>query len=304
MTWRGLACGAIFLGGYGFCSGDIAGGSDQSDSADNANPYALINERNPFRMNPLPPPPPPESLRPAPELPEVILSGTMIVAGQQKAMFAVKIKEPKDPKVKAAAPPQETTVYLCLVEGEISGPVQLLKIKKGGDEVEIMNSGTRMTLNMKENGFAKDTSSPARGANNPNNPPPNMQLAGQPAAQPGGSGGISVGGAGSESYRSGFNTAGNNAANPGGGTLSGGFNQNRAGISQPASFAGNNNGVISSGYSPPAAPVTSVAPIGLNSLSFTGNLGSQSSMTPNNTPTTSTPMRNIPMPPSPPGQQK
>jgi len=300
MTWRSLVCGAIFLGGYGLCSGRIAGGSDQSGGADNTNPYALISERNPFRMNPPPPTPDPASLLPPPELPEVILSGTMIVAGLQKAMFAVKTKEPKDPKVKAAAGPQETTTYMCLAEGDTSGPVHLLKIKKGGDEVEIVNSGTHMTLTMKDNGFSKDTTTAARGGgpaavihNLPgaNNPPPTMP--GQPAAQPGGNGGINVGG---------FNTAGQNAANAGGGTLSGGFNQGRTGFSQQASSSGNSGGVVSGGYSAPASSAATTAPTGMNTLpmNFSGNLGDPRSLQPNNTPTTTTPLRgNIPMPPVP-----
>ncbi len=318
MTWRGLVCGAIFLGGYGFCSGRVAGGSDQSGGADNANPYALISERNPFRMNPPPPTPSADSLLPAPELPEVILSGTMIVAGLQRAMFAVKTKEPKDPKPgKQPAAPQETTTYMCLAEGDKDGPVQLLKIKKGGDEVEIMNSGTHMTLTMKENGFSKDTTTAARGGGpaavihnlpgaNPNNPPTTMP--GQPAAQPGGSGGINVGGAGNDSYRTGINAAGINAANPGGGTLSGGFTQSRAGVSQQATTGGNNGGIISSGYSAPASSAATTSPTGMNTLpmNFSGNLGDPRSLQPNYSAPNTTPLRNIniPVPPVPGQPQK
>ena len=246
MSWRGLVCGAIFLGGFGFCSGGVVGGSDQPGDADNANPYAVINERNPFRMNP-PPLPVDPNAAPALELPKVIFSGTMINQGQQWAMFAVESKEPKDPNARraAAAASQETTTYMCLAEGDTSGPVQLLKIMKGGDEVEIMNSGTRMTLTMKENGFASDKPPAGKGGgtaavihNLPganNFPPPTMP--GQLGAQPGGNGAIISGGAGGDSYRGGFNAAGINAANPGGGTLSGGAPVNRAGFSSSTSQA-------------------------------------------------------------------
>jgi hypothetical protein len=315
MSWRGLVCGAIFLGGFGFCSGGVVGGSDQSGDADNANPYAVINARNPFRMNP-PLPPVDPNAAPAPELPKVIFSGTMVNAGQRKAMFAVESKEPKDPKVKpAAAAPQETTTYMCLAEGDTSGPVQLLKIMKGGDEVEIMNSGTRMTLNMKENGFGTDKAPAGKGGGpaavihnsgaNPNFPPPTMP--GQPAAQPGGNGGIISGGAGGDSYRGGFNAAGVNAANPGGGTLSGGAPVNRAGLSSSTSFGGNTGGIMSGGATVAANPVTSTAPNGLNAFSISsGGLGSQSSMTPNNSPMSTTPLRNVVPPPTLPtsGQQQ
>jgi hypothetical protein len=320
MTWRGLVCGAIFLGGYGFCFSGVAAGSDQSGGAANANPYALISERNPFRMNPPPPPPDPNAAAPAPELPKVIFSGTMVNAGHMNAMFAYETKEPKDPKAKPAPGPQDTTTYICLAEGDVSGPVQLLKIMKGGDEVEIMNSGTRMTLNMKDNGFGKDTASAGRGggpagvihnlpgANVPAPVPP-----GQPVAQPGGNGGIISGGAGGESYRGGFNAAGINAANPSGGTLTGGAPINRAGLSQsgvnPQTSSGtyNSGNIISGGNTVAAAPATTTMPNGMNTLpSMSGNLGSQSSMQPNNTPISTTPMRNVIMPPMPqaPGQQK
>ncbi|MGA2557631.1 MAG: hypothetical protein ABSG04_15290, partial [Verrucomicrobiota bacterium] len=95
VTWRGLVCGSICFGGHGLCSALAAGaGSDQAGETDNANPYAVIVDRNPFRMNPPPPPASPPAAVAA-DMPEVIFSGTMINAGQQKAMFAVRFKPSK-----------------------------------------------------------------------------------------------------------------------------------------------------------------------------------------------------------------
>ncbi len=308
MTWRGLVFGAIFFGGHGLCCALAAGGgADQVGDADNGNPYGIITNRNPFRMNP---PPIVQTVVPvAAEVPEVIFSGTMINAGHQKAMFAVRVKPSKDPRVAAAAGPQETTTYLCLAEGDTEGPVQLLKITKGGEEVEIMNSGTRMTLNMKDNGFAKESPAPRGGGPagmvrnlpgaNPNIPMPGP-MQGQAGAAGGDYGGLKVAGAANESYRGGVNVAGFNGANPTGGTLIGG---NRGGTPQTISTPGANNSVFVGGAPNVAAnPIASTAPTGMKIPAFNspGNLGSPASLPPNNTPTATIPVRNVDFPPMPP----
>jgi hypothetical protein len=111
-------------------------------------------------------------------------------------MFAVKTK---DPQTK-----QETTTYMSLTNGEALGPVELIKISPGGDEVEIKNSGTRVVLNMKDNGFGK-TAPAARG---PTGPPGVRQIPGPGIPMPGlpgprgaqaadsGGGGVNVGSGG------------------------------------------------------------------------------------------------------------
>ena len=312
MTWRGLVCGAILLGGHGLCPAVAAGApSALAGGAGVANPYAVINDRNPFRLNA--PPPPVEALpAPAAQLPEVIFSGTMINAGVRTAMFAVQYKEARDPGAKGVAAAQPTTSYICLKENETEGSVQLLRIMKDGAEVEIMNAGTRMVLNMKENGFAKEQAGAARGGGPPGlrqlpggNPNLNMPagLPGQPAAQNAAydGGGIYVGGNTGNTGR-GVNVAGMNVGNMGGGTITGGAPQtmNQPGIFQQASPGGYNNGSILSGGAPRTAnPVTTTLPGGLNptAMNTPGNLGSQSSLQPNNSGATLTPLRNVQPPP-------
>jgi hypothetical protein len=149
MTWSGLVCGAMVLGGGGLCSAVEAIAPPEpaapAGEAPNAFPYAVIVERNAFGLNPAPPPTaPPAAL--APDLPKVIFSGTRQKGSQVWAMFAVKTTDAKK---------QETTTYMSLTNGEALGPVELVRISPNGDEVEIMNSGTRVVLNMKDNGFEK-----------------------------------------------------------------------------------------------------------------------------------------------------
>ena len=158
MTWSGLVCGAMVLGGCGLCSAAEAIASPEPASpagdANDSYPYAVIVVRNAFGLNPAPPPQAPPAA-PEPDLPEVIFSGTAGIQGRMKAMFALKFKDPK----KA----QESPTYMSLAEGETSGPVQLVKINPSGEEVEILNSGTRVMLTMKDNGFERK-GAPATGA--------------------------------------------------------------------------------------------------------------------------------------------
>lgn len=203
MMWSGLLCGGILIGCHGLFSavavnapGAGAGSSasnaptdiepvvlpDQEPVEESAFPYAVIMHQNPFRLNP-PPPPPAAPAPPPPDLPTVILSGTRTTDSKTVAMFAVKVKKTaKDP---------ETTTYLSLTEGQTEGPVELLKIAPGGDEVTILNSGTRQVLNMKDNGFGSKGASPAAGPpglikNNPASPAPGspIPMAAAPAQGP------------------------------------------------------------------------------------------------------------------------
>jgi hypothetical protein len=180
-TWAGLLCGAILLGCYEFRRSALAASAPAAPGETSADgrlsvpgpdrivisgieedqeisfPYAVIMERNPFRLNP-PPLPPATPPPPAPDLPAVFLSGTRKEGDKTMVMFAVKYKKTaKDP---------ETTTYMSLCEGEGQDPVELLSIAPSGDEVTILNSGTRQVLTMKDKGLG----SKAAGASAPAQP--------------------------------------------------------------------------------------------------------------------------------------
>jgi len=172
MAWVGLLGGAFLLGAPGACFAAtneappttavaVATASDA-----NANPYSVITERNPFRLNP-PPPPPEPSKPPSPALPVVILSGFMRTGNQWKVLLSVKTENP-DPHG------QRITSYLALAEGDKQevgigdkkGTVELVEIHADQEKVEILNSGERNTLSMKDNGFENLASAPRTRARN------------------------------------------------------------------------------------------------------------------------------------------
>jgi hypothetical protein len=160
------ALGAFFLAFLGACR-VLAVDADP-------NPYSVIIEKNAFRLTPLPPPAPPtaETLG----LPTVFFSGTETIGGQVRALLAVM---PADSKKNDPGAPErkETTSYLVLSEGQSEGSLQLVKIHPDQEAIDIIISGTSMTLTMKNNGFAKTAS---------NAPPaPAPKLVGQRPGGPG-----------------------------------------------------------------------------------------------------------------------
>jgi hypothetical protein len=157
MAYAGIAGAAIWLAARCVCLAGMGGAPPASAVAsasdESASPYSVIMERNAFRLNP-PPLPAEASGPPQPDLPQVKLSGFMQTANQWKALLAVKVKNP-DPR---AAP---LNSYLTLAEGEkervTSGEHQFLvemgKIYAEEEKADIINSGTLVTLSMKDNGF-------------------------------------------------------------------------------------------------------------------------------------------------------
>jgi hypothetical protein len=119
---------------------------------DNSNPYLVISGRNVFHLNP--PPPPPQPDQGTAVLPVVLLSGFMRTGGEAKALLAVKTQNP-DPH----AP--ELTSFVALAEGsqqrvgagDKRAVVELVKIYLEQEKVDIINSGTPITLSLKEDGF-------------------------------------------------------------------------------------------------------------------------------------------------------
>jgi hypothetical protein len=164
MAWGGLLGGAILLGARGVCLGGkedappaaaVAAGLDAD-----ASPYWVITQRNAFRLNP-PPPPLEPAKPPPPHLPEVKLSGFMQAGKQWKVLLAVKTDNP-DPHG------QKLNYYLTLAEGDKKGVgagdkqgmVELVRLYADLEKVDIINSGTPVTLSMKDNGFESAAPSP------------------------------------------------------------------------------------------------------------------------------------------------
>jgi hypothetical protein len=110
-------------------------------TSEEANPYGVISEKNVFRLNPPPPPAPAEVAKP-PDVPKVMLSGFQKVGNLMKVYLAIPAKDPKD------------TAYLALQAGEKERDVEIIKIREDKQEVDIVNTGTLMTLSIKSNGYA------------------------------------------------------------------------------------------------------------------------------------------------------
>lgn len=314
MARIGLLVGAILPGPLGSypAAADVAPPAAPADRApasvgaadDNSNPYAVIVDRNVFRLNP-PPPPVSANSGPPPDLPEVKLSGFIQTENDWKVLLAVTMKSGNSQTPEAS--------FLTMSEGEKQGVVELLKVYPSEEKVEIVDSGTKMTLSMKDNGFKSKPGAAAaagqrggapavRPAGIQPSPPgvtPQPGLPGMGAApqfggqNPDGSQGTMVGGGR-------FNSAafGGGAPNPGfgGGAANPGFQP------QPTSFeqgfnARTGSGIISGGgaYGAPAAPTPLAIPLGDNNLSHLTQ--------PNSTPIAPNPSPNVQLPPMPGGDR-
>jgi hypothetical protein len=160
---------------------------------EDANPYAMISDKNVFHLNPPPPPPSAEAAKP-PDLQKVMLSGFQKVGDRMKVYLAIPAKDPKD------------TAYLALQAGEKADDVEIVKIRADKQEVDIVNTGTPMTLTIASNGFTEGGGvvSKAGGAPPPGLPgnhrmpgmpgvlPPNMPMAAVPPPAPVSSGGSAI----------------------------------------------------------------------------------------------------------------
>jgi hypothetical protein len=233
-----------------------------------ANPYAVISDRNVFRLNPPPPPPPPPEVKPS-DLPQYKLTGIIKVGEVTRVLFALA---PKDAK--------EQTTYLNLAAGERQGQLELVKINKEKEEVDVINSGTPMTLSVASNSFASAKGAAPAAA--PNNPalrrlpgfpaPPVAPAAAAAEASPASSPGAIIIGGGGGDNNSAADTSGaanatpnNYAANFGGQSYGGGGSG--VSVSGGASYGGSGYGAPGYGgiTSPNAVPINlggSAAPSG------------------------------------------
>ena len=113
-----------------------------SDGAgDNSNPYAVIIDRNVFRLNP--PPPPPSAEKKPVDLPKVYLNGIIKVGDDVRVLFSIP---PKDAK--------SQTTYFKLAPGERDDVLELVRVHPDQQEVDVLVSGTAMTLSVLSNSLA------------------------------------------------------------------------------------------------------------------------------------------------------
>ncbi|MGO8697769.1 MAG: hypothetical protein ACLQVY_08640 [Limisphaerales bacterium] len=125
------------------------------------NPYSLISDRNVFHLNP--PPLPQLDKGPPPILPVVLLSGFMRTGDQTKVLLAVNTQRP-DPHGR------DLTTYLTMAEGDKQevgagdkrGSVELVKIYAEQEKIDIINSGTPVTLSIKDDGFNSPAAAKSR----------------------------------------------------------------------------------------------------------------------------------------------
>jgi hypothetical protein len=139
---------------------------------DDSNPYAVISERNVFHLNPIPPPPAPET--PKADLPEIKLSGFLRIGKTQHALFSCTPKDKKD-----------GPIYYDLADGEKEGILEVVKIHDDRGEVDIVNSGTPLTLSLKNDTLEPKETAPKKGAEAASAGPPGPQSPGGPEHMPG-----------------------------------------------------------------------------------------------------------------------
>jgi hypothetical protein len=179
IVWVGMIAGAVLFGSEAISLGnaDDSTPSTAGLSANTNNPYSVIVERNVFRLNP-PPPPPPISNAPPPDLPVISFGGITETANEVKAHLSVKVKTGNSTM-------SERISYLTMGEGDKEGVVEVIKIFPVEERVDINNSGTRMTLTMKENGYKNDPA-PAPGGRGAGPGGPGVRQIGTPGTvQPG-----------------------------------------------------------------------------------------------------------------------
>jgi len=116
----------------------------------NSNPYAAIIARNVFRLQPPPPPPTPTNNDPTNIASSLKLTGFIKIEGLPlRAMF---VNTPKDPKIEST--------YYSLCEGEREGPLSILKLNEEKEFAEVMNSGEKLVIWLKD---SKPTNGPSAG---------------------------------------------------------------------------------------------------------------------------------------------
>jgi hypothetical protein len=172
--------------------------SSISDGADdNSNPYTIIVDRNVFRLNPPPPPHSAADDKPV-ELPKVNLNGIIKVGNDVRVLFSIPAKDAKS-----------QISYFKLAPGEKDDVLELVKIHSDQQAVDVLVSGTAMTLSMASNSLASTGGKAAGGPPAPGPAaPPAPTTPAAATATSGGSSAIVLGRDRSSSSRGGITVAG------------------------------------------------------------------------------------------------
>lgn len=105
------------------------------------NPYIVITNRNAFGIKPPPVPVEPPPVAPVVVPPNLFLTGISFLNGLKRAYLVVNRPNAKTPD------------YLAVDEGYDSDGLKVLGIDPRKQTVRLMNSGTELTLNFKDNGM-------------------------------------------------------------------------------------------------------------------------------------------------------
>ncbi len=106
-----------------------------------ANPYIVITNRNAFGIKPPAPPAEPVPVAPVVAPPNLFLTGISHLHGLKRAYLVVNRPNGKTPD------------YLSVDEGYDVDGLKILDIDHKKQTVRVMNSGTEVTLNFKDNGM-------------------------------------------------------------------------------------------------------------------------------------------------------
>ncbi len=179
--------------------------STSDGNGDNSNPYAIIIDRNIFRLNP-PPPPPVAAVKPV-DVPKVYLNGILKNGDDVRVLFSIPPKDGKSQTSYFKLAPGETA------SGEKEDVLELVRIHPDQQEVDVVVNGTAETLSVLSNSLASAGGNAGGGAKSAPAPAPAALIANAPSSVVvggdrsasryggggGGGGGVTVIGGGSSS---------------------------------------------------------------------------------------------------------
>lgn len=240
--------------------------STSDGNGDNSNPYAIIIDRNIFRLNP-PPPPPVAAVKPV-DVPKVYLNGILKNGDDVRVLFSIPPKDGKSQTSYFKLAPGETA------SGEKEDVLELVRIHPDQQEVDVVVNGTAETLSVLSNSLASAGGNAGGGAKSAPAPAPAALIANAPSSVVvggdrsasryggggGGGGGVTVIGGGSSSSLGGGsgvlvgNGSGGSPTAYGGGVSVSGGNGVGQQIASALMSGTPNQGQIGSPQTEPAAP--------------------------------------------------